>query len=111
MQTGVYCGILTAPDGALFLIPAGAGIMDDWFYIDFFHKGAIISNMEEKKSGRGGKRPGSGRKPTGDTPEGKNYTTSVTGTKKELETLKALAAEKNLTVSRYIIDSLVYGKF
>lgn len=68
--------------------------------------------MEKKKSGNigsenwGGRREGSGRK-KGD----KVYkTVSVAGTEEELLQLKNIAKENNKTLSRYVIDSLVYKK-
>lgn len=61
--------------------------------------------MTEKKAGRGGARPGAGRKKTGRLKQ--FVTTSVSGTPEEIARLKAKAAAAGKSVSRYVLDSLV----
>ena len=64
--------------------------------------------MEEVKNTQGGKRVGSGRKPTGRQKEYK--TVSISCLPYELEQLKALAKEKNKTLSRLVVDTLLTEK-
>lgn len=59
----------------------------------------------EKQSGRGGARPGAGRKKTGRLKQ--FVTTSVSGTPEEIARLKEAAKAAGKTVSRFVLDSLV----
>lgn len=63
--------------------------------------------MKGNSNGWGGRREGAGRKRAGDGREVRNRTISICGTTNEIDKLKSLAAEKKLSVSRYVIDSLV----
>ena len=59
--------------------------------------------MEEEKSTRGGKRAGAGRKPTG-----KQYRVmSVTGTQEELDEIRKKAQKAKMSVSRFVIQSIL----
>lgn len=62
---------------------------------------------QEKKT-QGGARPGSGRKPLGEN--ARHVTVSISGTRSELDAIKAKAAAVNKTASRYLIDLALEGK-
>lgn len=74
-----------------------------------------MSNMElvreKKKRGRpstGGRNPANWNKEKWErkTPY---ITTSITGTPEEIAQLKKMAADKGLSVSRFVINNMLYG--
>jgi len=60
--------------------------------------------MEEKNT-HGGARPGAGRKKVDS--EARNSTLAIAGTASEITEIKRLASEKGMTVSRFIIESVL----
>ena len=64
-------------------------------------------DMTEKKSGRGGRREGAGRKKIPESERKKFRTVSISGTENEIAVLKKQAAENGKSLSGYILDELV----
>ena len=63
-----------------------------------------MAETEIKKDGRGGARPGCGRKATG---RQKVYaTTAIAGAPEEIEKLKKAAADAGKSVSRLVLDMM-----
>lgn len=56
----------------------------------------------QEKKGRGGARPGAGRKSKGEN--AKRKTISISGTPAEIDELKQKAAEAGKTTSRFLIE-------